>query len=1027
MPRIPSSRTEFPFACVLILIAGLSVPARAGSTGKLGFNRDIRPILSGTCFFCHGPDEKKREANLRLDVRESALADHDGSRAIVPGQPDQSELIARVLSHDKDDAMPPPKTKRAPLSPEQIATLRKWIAQGAPYESHWSFLPVRRDPPPRVKDQAWVKNPIDQFILARLETEGIAPSPEADPATLCRRLYLDLIGLLPSPEETRAFVAAATEIPKDQRSGLNQAAIDQLVDQLLANPHYGERWGRHWLDQARYADSNGYTIDSERAMWPYRDWVIKALNDDMPFDRFTIEQLAGDLLPNPTKSQIIATAFHRNTLINEEGGADKEQFRNESVVDRVNTTGVVWLGLTVGCAQCHSHKFDPISHREYYEMFAFFNQGTDVNNKGATLPVARGEVFGGPAAAPAPPPPDNAEIARLEADWEKREFAKYAAPAHMGHVAQAQWTPADYVEYDTASGAGFQLLDDHSLLADGRGASNDTYRIVANTSLKQVAAVRLRVLTHDSLPHRGPGLAGNGNFVLTQFEVNSGGAGQEIVRANADLEQTGFPAAAAIDDQPKTGWAINPGKGGAGKMNSDHEIVFVLAKPIVAQGGPIEIKLHHDLNQNYLIGRFALDFSASPPPAGKAPDALFAALQGEPEKRSETQKKLVGEAFERAEPKARLAKNAKASGDAELMVMKDLEQPRPTFIHLRGDFLRNDEKTGPLKPGVIAAVNSAFRKPQSGFRNRLDLAKWIVNPDNPLTPRVAMNRVWMHYFGRGMVETDEDFGAQGSAPTHPELLDWLAREFVQRGWSMKAMHRLIATSATYRQSSRARPDLAEKDPRNLLLARQERVRLDAEILRDAALSASGLLDPTIGGPSVHPPQAAGVYAFTQNTKKWTTDTGPNRFRRALYTLFYRAAPYPLFTTFDAPDFQSTCTRRARSDTPLQALTVANDAAFVEMAQGLAARLLQEDASDDPTARLRRAFLLCLSREPSEKELKILRAYCARQEEDFRNDPGAANALLTDSLRKTGIPPERSAAAVCAARAIFNMDNFITRE
>jgi hypothetical protein len=1024
MLHFSSSRIAFPFARVLILIASLSVAALAEPAGKVGFNRDIRPILSTNCFFCHGPDEKKREAKLRLDVRESALADNDGSRAIVPGQPDQSELLARVLSHDKDDAMPPPKSKRLPLSADQIATLRKWIAQGAEYENHWAFIPLRREPPPSVKNKAWVKNPIDQFILARLEAEGIAPSPEADPATLCRRLYLDLIGLLPSPEETWAFVESTCQLPKGQTSGLNQSTIDHLVDQLLANPHYGERWGRHWLDQARYADSNGYTIDGERAMWPYRDWVIKALNDDMPFDRFTIEQLAGDLFPNPTKSQIIATAFHRNTLINEEGGADKEQFRNEAVVDRVNTTGVVWLGLTVGCAQCHSHKFDPISHREYYEMFAFFNQGTDVNNQGATIPVARGEVFGGPAAAPTPPPPSNAEIARWQADWEKRELAKYAAPAH---TAQALWSPADYVEYDTSSGAGFQLLDDHSLLADGRGAFNDTYRIVANTALKQIAAVRLRVLTHDSLPHHGPGLAGNGNFVLTQFEVSAGGVGQEIVRATADLEQPGYPAAAAFDDQAKTGWAINPGKGGSAKMNSDHEIIFVFAKPIVLEGQPIEIKLRHDLNQNYLIGRFALDFSASVPPAGKAADAMSTALQIDPEKRSEAQKKLVREAFERGEPRARLVKRANAAGDAALMVMKDLEQARPTYIHLRGDFLRNDEKTGPLKPGVIAAVNSAFRRPQSGFRNRLDLAKWIVNSDNPLTPRVAMNRVWMQYFGRGLVETDEDFGAQGSAPTHPELLDWLAREFIQRGWSMKAMHRLIATSATYRQSSRARPDLAEKDPRNLLLARQERVRLDAEILRDAALSASGLLDSTIGGPSVHPPQAAGVYAFTQNTKKWTADTGPNRFRRALYTMFYRAAPYPLFTTFDAPDFQSTCTRRARSDTPLQALTVANDAAFVEMAQGLAARLLREDSSDDPAPRLRRAFLLCLDREPSTKELAILRAYCVRQEEDFRSDPAAANALLSEDLRKTGIPPERAAATVCAARAIFNTDCFITRE
>ena len=760
------------FIVVLLVASGIVASARAGAgEGKLHFNKDIRPILSSNCFYCHGPDEKKREAKLRLDVREDALADHDGTRAIVPGRPEQSELIVRARSHDKDEAMPPPKIKRPPLSKGEIETLRKWIEEGAEYEGHWAFLPLRSEPPPQVNGREWVENPIDRFILARLEREGIAPSPEADPFTLCRRLYLDIIGLLPTPEETRDFVESATGQSKSAAAGLDQAAVEGLVDKLLASPHYGERWGRHWLDQARYADSNGYTVDGERAMWPYRDWVIKAMNDDMPFDQFTIEQLAGDLLPNASKSQIIATAFHRNTPINEEGGADKEQFRDEAVVDRVNTTGTVWLGLTVGCAQCHSHKFDSISQREYYELYSFFNQSTDVNNKGATVLVARGEIFGGASANP----------------------------------------------------------------------------------------------------------------------------------------------------------------------------------------------------------------------------------------------------------------EAKASGTAELMVMKEVDKPRPTFIHLRGDFLRNDEKTGPLKPGVIAAVNASFHEPQSEFRNRLDLAKWIVHPDNPLTSRVAVNRIWMQYFGRGLVETDEDFGAQGMAPTHPELLDWLGREFTQRGWSMKAMHRLIATSAAYRQASAARPDLTEKDPRNLLLARQERLRLDAEILRDAALSASGLLAPEIGGPSVHPPQAAGVYSFTQNTKKWQVDTGPNRFRRALYTMFYRSAPYPLFTTFDAPNFQSVCTRRARSDTPLQALTVANDPAFVEMAQSLATRLLREDAAEDPTLRIRRAFTICLSREPSAQELAILRSYSARQEEAFRRDPIAAKALLSPELQESCVAPELAAAMVCVARAILNTDSFITRE
>ncbi len=1005
----------FPSLLALAGSAWSAVPA------KPGYNHDIRPILSTNCFFCHGPDEKKREAGRRIDNREGALKEIDGVRAIVPGQPEESEMLKRVLTHDKDDLMPPPKSKRQPLTAEQVATLRKWIEQGAEYEGHWAFLPVRKDAPPKTKDAGWGRNGIDQFIGARLESEGMRPSPEADRATLMRRVSLDLLGLLPTPEEVRAFVADPAP-----------DAYEKLVDRLLTSPHYGERWGRHWLDQARYADSNGYTIDSLRAMWPYRDWVIKALNDDLPFDQFTIEQLAGDLLPKPEKSQLIATAFHRNTLINEEGGTDKEQFRNEAAVDRVNTTGAVWLGLTVGCAQCHTHKFDPISHREFYQMFAFFNQGTDVNNKGETLPVRRGEIFGHPVEVPEPPKPSAADLAKRRVDFEKVELVRLAkaeaAPVAAAIAPGVKWTPASYLDYETLSGAGFKLLPDNSLLADGQGAPNDTYRVVALAPISQVAAVRLRVLTDASLPKEGPGMAKNGNFVLTAFEATSDGVDQEIEHAFSDHEQAGFTAAAAIDQDPKTGWAINTAKDSPTKMNADHEAVFVFAQPIVIKGQKLEFKLRHELNSNYLIGRFALEFTETVPnQVAPAKNALLAALQIPAEKRSAEQEKVINDAFVAAEAKAATKKKAENPDLAELMIMKEIGTPRPTFIHIRGDFLRNDEKTGPLQPGVIAAVQSAFSTPAPEFHNRLDLARWLVNPENPLTPRVTVNRMWMHYFGRGLVETDEDFGAQGSPPSHPELLDWLARTFVERGWSMKAMHRLIATSATYRQSSKARPDLAERDPRNLLLARQERVRVEAETVRDAALSASGLLDQTIGGPSVFPPQAEGVYAFTQNSKKWIAETGPNRFRRGMYTTFFRSAPYPLFGTFDAPDFQTVCTRRGRSNTPLQALTVANDPAFLEIAQGLAARVLREVPDDDVEGRIRRAFALSLCREPSAKELAILRAFHAEQLASLGGDALAAKALLTPALANSGAAPASAAAMVCVARAILNTDSFITRE
>jgi hypothetical protein len=1025
---------------VFLWCAGFACMADGAVPEKVRFNRDVRPILSGNCFYCHGPDPKHREADLRLDQRETATADLGGYAAIVPGKPDESALIKRVSSTDPDEQMPPPASKKPHLTDDQIEILRRWIEQGAEYEGHWAFLPLANPRPPAVKNDAWITNPIDRFILARLEQEGIAPSSPADAATLIRRLSLDLTGLLPTPDEVGTFVrdyAVSQTLPPsyspaEYESGRvreRERVYGALVDKLLASPHYGERWGRHWLDQARYADSNGYSIDSERQMWPYRDWVIKALNDDMPFDQFTIEQLAGDLLPNPTKNQLIATAFHRNTLINEEGGTDKEQFRHEAVVDRVNTTGAVWLGLTVGCCQCHTHKFDPIQHREYYELFAFFNNGTDVNNRGATIPVARGEVFGRPVAPPQPTAPSPEQLAA----WEKQELARLEKLDADQDAAAAQWSPVTYVEYGTESNAGFELLSDNSLLSDGRGSDNDTYRVVLKTELKQIAAVRLRTLTHPSLPRSGPGRAGNGNFVLTDFTVSIGSKEIDFKEAYADHEQPSYPASAAIDDDPKTGWAINVGYGQTAKLNVDHEAVFLFEKPVAIEPGePLEVKLFHNANADYLIGRFAIDLTETKSAKPVAVDEpLLAALRQSRDKRTNEQSQLVSEAFTRSQAAVRGRMRGSASPDtAELMVWKELDQPRPSYICLRGDFLRPDKEIGPLIPDVLDAVPPKL--PPAEKRTRLDLARWLVHPENPLTPRVQMNRLWMHYFGRGLVETEEDFGTQGTPPSHPELLDWLAGELLRSGWSMKEMHRLIVTSNTYRQSSKSRPDLKDKDPRNLLLARQERVRVDAEIVRDAALSASGLLDRTLGGPSVKPPQPDGVYAFTQTQKKWAADTGPARYRRAMYTLFYRSAPHPLFTTFDAPDFQTVCTRRGRSNTPLQALTVANDEAFLELAQGLAARVVGQtfpSAKEEPAdvnALLRRAFLLALCRQPSPAELTTLRAYYDRQIADLTDEPDRAKSLLSAELANASDAPS-TAALVLVCRTIFNTDSFITRE
>jgi mono/diheme cytochrome c family protein len=812
-------------------VLALAFPALAlAAEAKLDFNRDIRPILSDKCFQCHGPDEKTLEGDVRLDERASAVS----AKAIVPGSPELSEALARVLSDDPDEVMPPPKTKKI-VSPAEADILRRWIAEGAEYEGHWAFEPIATTEPPDGK------HPVDHFIRAELGRKGIQPSPEADPATLIRRLSLDLTGLLPDPDRVDSFLTEHQKNPDH--------AVAKLADELLASPHYGERWGRHWLDQARYADSNGYSIDGDRTQWPYRDWVIRAINEDLPFDRFTIEQLAGDLLPNATKAQLVASGFHRNTLINQEGGTDPEQFRNEEVVDRINTTGAVWLGLTLGCAQCHTHKYDPITHREYFELFAFFNHGTDINSTGATLEVAEGELF-----------LNDPEPAKVKAIEE---------------------------------------------------AKNSLAKITAATAKRQVA------------------------------------------------------------------W------------------------------------------ENSELGKAASDAKETP---------LLLALRAKPDKRTNEQKKLLTAEFAKvdreklaAEKNLAEARRALGLGDAvNTMVMRDLPQPRETFIHLRGSFLDHDRKTGPLSPGVPAALPPLPDKTTP--RNRLDLAEWLVRPDHPLVPRVTVNRVWMRYFGKGLVTTENDFGTQGTYPTHPELLDWLAHDFVANGWSMKRLHKLIVTSATYRQSSHARPDLAELDPLNQLLARQNRLRFEAEIVRDAALSASGLLHPKVGGPGVKPPQPEGVYAFTQNKKGWTAATGPDRYRRGLYIQFYRSAPYPLLTTFDSPDFQSVCTARVRSNTPLQSLALANDEALFELAQGLGARLLKDVPADDEK-RLERAFFLCYARPPSDVERNAVASFRKSQLASFVKDPVAAEEVAPKGSKD----PAEAASWTAVARALMNTDEFITRE
>ncbi len=747
-------------ALLIALALAWSSPADA----KVSFNREIRPILSEQCFSCHGFDPKHRKADLRLDTREGALADNDGVRAIIPGDPAKSELWKRLLSQDAEEVMPPPEAHKPKLTAKQLATLRRWIEEGAPYEPHWAFTaPVR----PTLKEKGPAA--IDALIDLGLKEAGLKASAEASPDKLLRRVSLDLTGLPPTPAELAAFAQARAKDP--------EAAYAAAVERLLASPAYGERWGRWWLDQARYADSNGYSIDAPRSIWKYRDWVVGSLNADLPFDRFTVEQLAGDLLPDAGEAQRVATGFHRNTPINQEGGIDVEQFRIDSVFDRVGTTGTVWLGLTVGCAQCHDHKFDPVTQKEFYRMFAFFN---------------------------------NQDEPAMKVSDPSRDEAKLDAAAREADKALAAW------------------LDQHQ-------AALQTWE----DSLTKATSAKL--------------------------------------------------------------------------------------------SGPAKTALRKPAAKRSVTERATL-FAASP--AGS--DKEFKAL------------------MKRAKDAADLRDAAPTT-----LVLKERAEPRKTHLLTAGDFTRPAEE---VTPGVLSVLH-AF-KPDQGPVNRLDLARWIASKENPLTARVIANRVWQAYFGRGIVETDNDFGSQGTPPSHPELLDWLAVEFVEQGWSLKSLHRTIVHTRAYRRDSANRADLIAKDPDNRLLARQTRLRLDAELVRDSALVASGILTHKVGGPPVYPPIPDGVMSLGQVKRAWNTSKGADRTRRGLYTFTYRVTPPPAFAVFDAPDGLASCTRRNRSNTPLQALTLLNDPAFFEAAQALADVIKKEGLAS--------AFVRCTSRQPEPAELAVLK-------------------------------------------------------
>ncbi len=994
--------------------SGALYPERAGSDAQNATAEldAVRGILSENCYSCHG--EVRQRAGLRLDQEASALALLESGRAaVVPGSSATSELIRRVRLTD-DDAMPANSER---LSEADIETLAAWIDRGAEWPDgmearHWSYVAPIRPALPQVADASWVRNEIDRFVLARLEALGVAPSPEADRATLLRRLSLDLIGLPPTTEELASFLADSSE-----------DAYERAVERLLASPHFGERWARHWLDLARYSDSNGYSRDFKRSIWPFRDWVVDALNADMPFDQFTLEQLAGDLIPNATRAQLIATGFHRNTLVQNEGGADDEEFRVEAVKNRVDTTSTVWLGSTMFCAQCHDHKYDPFEHRDYYQMFAFFNQTSDRGR--STVP--RMEL----------PTPEQAAItAQIDPMVAALDKQLITMTPEL-QIAQDKWVSEYNGDGDwhtlrpervsSTDGVEFEALDDGSYLAVGSTPIEAVYSILANPKERRITGIRLQVLTDPSLPLAGPGREGAGNFALTEFVVSTVSEGElepapplAIRNVTASFAHKRGPILATIDNDSGTGWAVTP------RTGYGHEAVFTLAEPLVLpEGTRLSIDLEQLFGDKLTIGRFHLALTSveDPPPAAVIPRELLEEILETPkDERTAEQKQQLDWFFftitpeldeVRAERERLLAERPKPD---TTLVMETLAKPRKTHLLKRGSFLTPGEE---LKPGVPDFLLPLASSRESATRT--ELAEWLVHRDNPLTARVQVNRWWQRFFGLGIVKSENDFGTRGQAASHPELLDWLAVELMESGWSFKATLRRMVLSATYRQSSTRRDDLEGRDPENRWLARQSRIRLEGEVVRDSALLASGRLSRKFGGPPVFPPMPA-FDSVLAAKKEWPESTGEDRFRRTLYTFHWRNSPYPFVSTFDGAGSNDACTRRANSNTPLQALVMANDPMIFELAQALANRVLAASPSSDAAA-LELAFELCLSRQPTSEELDILQVFLNDQRVSFRAAPESA-AAAADSPE--GIDATEAAAWTALARVLFNLDEFLTR-
>ncbi len=950
---------------------------------EISFNRDIRPILSANCFSCHGPDKKARKAKLRLDTLEGALADLGGYRALEPGKVDDSELILRIETDDLDDRMPPPDTGHE-LTAEDRRILRAWVNAGGEYDVHWSFKHPVKAPLPSLAQKDWPWHPLDDFVLKRLEMNGMSPSQDADGYRWIRRVSLDLTGLPPTPEEADAFV--------DDNSG---KAYEKVVDRLLASSAYGEHWARMWLDLARFADTKGYEKDRHRDVWRYRDWVIDAFNHDMPFDQFTIEQLAGDLLPEPSADQMLATAFHRNTMENDEGGTDNEEFRVAAVKDRVDTTVQVWMGLTMGCAKCHSHKYDPISIEDYYSFYAIFNQTEDADRVTPVMPF--------------PTPEQSVKLKEMESGISSLNqrikakpdgFADDLAKWKKQLEKEPLWKPLKLLDMKSKKKVTLIQTNDGTLSVDAENPDKDIWVLSFEIPEgKPVTAIRI-----DTFPKKNGGKWKDKNVALRELTAEWVVEGKKPIalpfsNPRADFSQRGWEVAKAIDGKTNAGWAFSP------KASQPHAAVFDLVKPV--SGGQLKVTLEQEYGQGLLFEKFRLSASAYPtkwltpevkPMQGI--DRLFEKVEYPETRELHTQLNTVKQGLSKLK-----------NGVSKTPVMRELPANghRENRIHNRGNFLDQGDKVSP-------SVLELFGKlPDGAQADRLSVSRWLMQADNPLTARVMVNRVWARLFGKGFVETEEDFGSQGLMPSHPELLDWLAVDYRENGWSLKKLLKTIALSRTYRQSSSISPESLAADSTNRLFGRGPRFRLSAEVVRDQSLTASGLLTRKMGGPSVMPPQPPGVWKSTYSGEKWKNATGPDRYRRALYTYLKRTSPHPAMITFDAGSGEVCQIRRIRTNTPLQALITLNDEAYLEAA-GALANLMQK-SSDNLDQQITFGFRRVLTRPPNPDELKRLNELYHQLKPEISNQ----SDFLSAANLKDGDP-----SLVALASVLLNLDETLMK-